>query len=309
MATASGPTRILLTGADGLLGTALRDVLARDGDRWQVHGVSKDDFDIADAAAVHGATAGFRPHVVVHSAAHAVVDDCEHDPALALRVNVAGVRNVVAACRRTGARLIHLSSDYVFDGAEVPPGGYREEDVPCPLNVYGLTKLAGERQCALLGTAGLSVRTSWLFGGDNPRVDNVLAALVRARRGEPAGHIADQYSRPTSTADLAEALVRLLAAPEPVSGTLHIANEGTASWYEVALALRELYPRMPEPKPLSTAEAGFAGERPRDSTLSTDRLAGLGMRLPHWRDALERYCRTLEAAGSAALGGRPEGRR
>ncbi|MBO8195403.1 dTDP-4-dehydrorhamnose reductase [Streptomyces oryzae] len=307
-ATATGPTRVYVTGADGLLGTALREALAQGGDRWLVHGVSKADFDIADADAVDRSVAAFRPHVVVHTAAHAIVDDCEREPALALRVNVAGVRNVVAACRRTGARLVHLSSDYVFDGAHVPSGGYREEDVPCPLNVYGLTKLAGERQCALLGAAGLSVRTSWLFGGDNPGVDNVLAALVKARRGEPAAHIADQYSRPTCTADLAEALVRLLAAPEPVSGTLHIANEGTASWYEVALALRELYPDMPEPKPLSTAEAGFAGERPRDSTLATGRLAGLGVRLPHWRDALQRYCRTLDAAEATGARGR-QGRR
>jgi dTDP-4-dehydrorhamnose reductase len=286
------PPRLLLTGADGMLGTALTAALAADPVTrgWRVRGVSVTDFDIADADAVHRHVEAFRPDVVVHTAAHAIVDDCERDVPLALRVNVAGVMNVVDACRRTGARLVSLSSDYVFDGVSPPPGGYRENDLPNPLNVYGLTKLAGERTTALLGERGLNVRTSWLFGGADERVDLVLAALRTAERNEPAQLIADQYSVPTYTADLARALIFVLTRKEPVSGTLHIANAGgRASWYEVGLALRSLRPDVPEPKPITMPECGFIGERPRDSSLSTGRLAGLGLTLPHWRDALRRF--------------------
>ncbi|MFF3686547.1 dTDP-4-dehydrorhamnose reductase [Streptomyces sp. NPDC002187] len=290
----SGPSRLYLTGADGMLGTALTAALAADdaAGGWQVRGVSLKDHDIADAAAVARSIDAFRPDVVVHTAAHAVVDDCERDPAMALRVNVAGVRNVVDACRRTGARLVHISSDYVFDGAVPPEGGYRETDLPSPLSVYGLTKLAGERICALLDDRALSVRTSWLFGGADERVDVVLAALRQGVTGEPAALVADQYSLPTYTVDLARALVFLLTRPEPVSGTIHVANAGRASWYDVGLALRELRPDLPEPKPLTMAECGFVGGRPRDSSLSTARSAALGLTLPHWRDALERFCAT-----------------
>ncbi|MDJ1132748.1 dTDP-4-dehydrorhamnose reductase [Streptomyces iconiensis] len=286
------PTRLYLTGGDGMLGTALTGALATDpvaGD-WELRAVSARDFDIADAAAVSASIESFRPDVVVHTAAHAVVDDCERDPALALRVNVAGVRNVADACRRTGSRLVYISSDYVFDGADPPEGGYRETDIPSPLSVYGLTKLAGERICALLGDQALSVRTSWLFGGADARVDVVLAALQQGAAGEPAALIADQYSLPTYTADLARALTFLLTRPEQVSGTVHVANAGTASWYDVGLALCEERPGMPEPKPLAMVECGFAGGRPRDSSLATGRMAALGLTLPHWRDALKRFC-------------------
>ncbi|MFJ2742610.1 dTDP-4-dehydrorhamnose reductase [Streptomyces sp. NPDC087440] len=287
--------RVYVTGADGMLGTALRRALAEDPAtaHWTVRGVSLQDFDISDARAVADSVEAFRPDVVVHTAAHAVVDDCERDPALALRVNVAGVRNVAHACRRTGSRLVSLSSDYVFDGAAPPDGGYREDDLPSPLSVYGVTKAAGERVCALLGDRALSVRTSWLFGGEDARVDVVLAALRSGADGAPAALVHDQYSRPTYTEDLARALVFLLTRPEPVSGTLHIANAGTASWHDVGLALRELRPHLPEPKPLAMTECGFVGGRPRDSTLSTGRLTALGLTLPHWRDALERFCARL----------------
>lgn len=290
--TPPGPARRLyLTGADGMLGTALTRALAAAPATagWEVHGVSVADFDIADAVAVRRSVEDARPDVVVHTAAHAVVDDCERDPAMALRVNVAGVRNVVDACRRTGSSLLYVSSDYVFDGQAPPPGGYREDDVPSPLSVYGVTKLAGERITALLGDAGLTVRTSWLFGGADARTDHVLAALAAAERGEPAPLVADQYSLPTYTDDLAEALVFLLTRPRPVAGTVHVANAGRASWYDVGLALCALRPGMPEPKPLTMAECGFLGGRPVDSTLCTGRLAALGLTLPHWRDALERF--------------------
>jgi dTDP-4-dehydrorhamnose reductase len=292
--------RVYLTGADGMLGTALAGALRADPATadWPLLGVSIADFDVADAAAVHDSIAGFRPDVVVHAAAHAIVDDCEADPKLALRVNVAGVRNVVDACRRAGSRLIYISSDYVFDGSDTPPGGYRETDIPNPLSVYGLTKLAGERTSARLDDH-LSVRTSWLFGGADERLDPVLATVRQAARGQRMRLIGDQHSLPTYADDVAEAIVFLLTRELPVTGTIHAANAGTASWHEVAEhVLSLLDPALAAalaPERIALDDCAFLGERPRDSTLNTDRLAALGHTMPSWRDAVGRFCDRLEA--------------
>jgi dTDP-4-dehydrorhamnose reductase len=281
-----------------MLGSALRTELSTDPrtTEWPVLGVSIGDFDIADADAVAKSIEEFRPDVVVHTAAHAIVDDCEADPKLALRVNIAGVRNVVGACRRTGARLVYVSSDYVFDGLDTPLGGYREDDVPNPLSVYGLTKLAGERISATLADH-LNVRTSWLFGGTDERVDNVLAFIRQIERGERPRLIADQFSLPTYTVDLARALIHLLTHPPAVTGTIHVANTGSASWFEVArYVLDVLGPQPPDalaPEPVALDDCGFLGGRPRNSTLNTQRLARLGFEMPTWQDAVRRFCAQL----------------
>jgi len=153
-------TRLFLTGADGMVGSALTAALAatpatRD---WIVCGVSVRDFDIGDGAAVIRSIGGFRPDVVIHAAANAVVDSCESDPKAALRVNVAGTRNVVDACRPLGSRLIYLSSDYVFAGDATPAGGYREDDTPSPLSVYGVTSWPASGSARRSHTAWSCVR-------------------------------------------------------------------------------------------------------------------------------------------------------
>lgn len=284
---------LYLTGADGMLGAALAVALRADSSTqdWEVLGVSLADHDIADAEAVAKAIDAFRPDIVVHAAAHAIVDDCEADPGLAMRVNVAGTHNVAEACRRNGSRLVYVSSDYVFDGVAPPAGGYRETDVPNPRNVYGLTKLAGER-IAQTVPRHLIVRTSWLFGGADERTDTVLSTIRRTGRGEPVTLIDDQFSKPTYTHDLAAALVFLLA--RSVLGTIHVANHGTASWYQVArVALAGGRPTQP----VALDDCDFLGTRPRDSSLNTDRLAVLGYRMPDWADAVARFGTRVRGSG------------
>jgi dTDP-4-dehydrorhamnose reductase len=299
-----GVMRIYVTGADGMVGTALLDALRRGPvtARWPVRGVSIGDFDIADAAAVDASIDAFAPDVIVHAAALAVVDDCEADPRRALRVNVDGTHNVAAAARRHRGRLVYLSSDYVFDGARRPDGGYRENDVPNPLSIYGLTKLAGERVAATV-PRHLIVRTSWLFGGADEATDNVLNLIRGILADRPSELIADQFSCPTYTADLAVALVHLLAGTPELTGTLHVANTGSASWYEVgrevAAALTELgavdggAARL---TPVKLGDCGFLGARPADSTLNAERLAGLGHVMAGWPDAVRRFCSRLIAS-------------
>lgn len=268
--------RVYLTGADGLLGTALTGALPP---RWPVRGVSVGDFDIADGAAVRRSIAGFRPDAVVHAAALANVDACEKDPREAMRVNVEGTYQVAAACAEAGIRMVHISSDYVFDGRR---GGYREDDLPNPLSVYGMTKLAGERIAERVRDH-LIVRTSWLFGGRSDQAAELAGQLLA---GRCPGTIADQFSSPTHAGDLAAALVWLLR--RTVTGTVHVANSGRASWYEVGLRVAKHLGGGPAPVAMS--ECGFAGERPRDSHLHTGRLAALGCPMPSWEDAVDRYC-------------------
>lgn len=293
--------RVYLTGADGMFGTALTEALAPTG--WELRGVTVRDFDIADGAAVDASVGEFAPDIIVHTAAHAIVDDCEADPKLALRVNVDGVRAVAAAARKYGSKLVYLSSDYVFDGRDVPEGGYREDDIPNPLSVYGLTKLAGERITATVADH-LIIRTSWLFGSSNERTDNVLATVRGAVRGQRASLIDDQFSCPTYTVDLADAIRYLLTECPTVTGTVHIANGGTASWHDVGrLSLRAYDPALVismAPTPTSIDDCGFLGGRPHDSTLNTNRLAGLGYRMPAWSDAVIRFCARLAETAAAA---------
>lgn len=285
--------RVYLTGADGMLGTALRRELATRPETadWPVLGVSLADFDIGDEAAVRDSIADFKPDVVVHTAANAVVDSCERDPASALRVNVGGTHHVAEACRRHGSRLVYISSDYVFDGRVPGPAGYNEDDIPAPVSVYGLTKLAGERIVEAVPDH-LVVRTSWLYGGTDPNLDQVVAAAREFLDGGRPRLIDDQFSSPTYIPDLASALVRLLPGALAVRGLLHIANRGRASWYQVGLALAERLGTA-LPVPMSMDDAGFVGGRPRDSRLDSTRAAAFVHAMPHWTDALGRYCARL----------------
>jgi dTDP-4-dehydrorhamnose reductase len=284
--------RLYLTGADGMLGTALSDSLARDARTaaWRVTGVSAGDFDIADADALDASVRRCDPHVVVHCAAHAVLDDCAADPPMALRVNVRGTHNVAAVCRRLGRRMVYISSDYVFDGLAPPDGGYREDDVPDPVSLYGLTKLAGERITATVPDH-LVVRTAWLFGGRDERTDVVLAAVGALLAGGRPRLIHDQFSNPTHTHDAARALVHLLAGA--ATGTVHAVSSGRASWHQVGeLLVRLLRADGLDPggrlgvDPVALADAGLVDARPVDSALSNAKLARLGHTMPHWTDAV-----------------------
>jgi dTDP-4-dehydrorhamnose reductase len=295
--------RVYVTGADGSLGSALLPALRYDPRTaaWAVLGVSIGNFDIGDLAAVRRSVSSFRPDIVIHLAAVAIVADCERDLPLAFRANVAGVSNVVTACREAGARLVYMSSDYVFDGASPPAQGYAETDVPNPLSVYGLAKLAGERMATAID-GHLIIRTSWLFGGASEDNDDVLASIKQAQRAARARLIHDQFARPTYTEDLASAIVHLLTLKDPYVGTVHVANSGApASRYEMGMhAVAAFDPGLAasySPVPVAFDDCELVGGRPRVSALNTARLAGLGYAMPDWRDGIDRFCARLRRPG------------
>jgi dTDP-4-dehydrorhamnose reductase len=257
--------RVLVTGAGGQVGTALRARLP------DAIFLDRAGLDVRARGAV---SAAIRPSdVVVHTAAMTDVDGCERDPEAALAVNAAGAANVAA----TGARVILLSTDYVFDGEGA--GAYAEDDPTRPLSAYGRSKLEAER--AVLGRPGnLVVRTAWVYGNGRNFIRSILAA---ERAGKPLRVVDDQRGRPTSADDLARALAYLVAAG--TTGIVHVTGDGEpCTWADLAeLALGHAVQRI------SSAELAAAAPRPRNSVLALGRARALGVPLADWHRSVRRY--------------------
>lgn len=273
--------RILVTGGDGQVGRALRPLLSGGDFR------ARAELDVTDADAVGAAVEG--AEVVVHAAALTQVDACEADPEPAAAVNDAGTRNVAEAAHACGARIVYLSTDYVFSGDAAP---YDEDDVTGPLNVYGATKLAGERH--LDPERDLVVRTSWVFGDGRNFVRTILGA---AESGTPRV-VDDQAGRPTWAAALARALAAILERQE-LTGHLHVAGDGPpCSWADLADAALAAAGRDTKVARVDT-ESYVAGAgrviapRPADSTLQLARAQRLGLPLEDWRASVDAYVKGI----------------
>lgn len=270
-----------MTGGDGQVGRALRSAVPGADVR------SRRDLDVTDAGAVESAIGGIA--VVIHAAAMTNVDACEADPRAARAVNDVGTRNVAEAARARGAKVVYLSTDYVFAGDSAP---YDEDDPTAPVNVYGATKLAGEAH--LDPERDLVVRTSWIFGDGRNFVRTILTA---AGTGTPRV-VDDQVGRPTSAAPLARALAEVAARPE-LTGCLHVAGDGPpCSWADLADAALSAAGRTLRVERLdSRAYADAAGRliapRPRDSTLHLARARRLGVPLEDWRTSVVEYVKGI----------------
>ena len=262
-----------------------QDLTAHLKARHQVVGADLPEVDITDLHSVQRAFAGAKLEAVIHAAAFTAVDDCEHRPDFAFQVNGQGTRNVAAACREASLPMLYLSTDYVFDGQKSDP--YAEDDPPNPLNIYGQSKLQGERHVQELLPAAWIVRTSWLFG---PLGKNfVRTILQRAQQGESLRVVDDQVGAPTYTVDLAEKLEKIVMRGGP--GIYHVTNRGFCSWFEFAQEiLRQAGLDHVPLFPIPTSASDRPARRPQSSRLAHTRLEseGLGI-LPPWQDALARY--------------------
>jgi dTDP-4-dehydrorhamnose reductase len=277
-----GVMRILITGNNGMLG---RDLSAHLQARHEVFGADLPEVDITDLGLVERVFKTAKPDAVIHTAAFTAVDDCEHRPGLAFQVNAEGTRNVAFACRDARIPMLHLSTDYVFDGRKPTP--YTEDDLPNPLNVYGRSKLEGEKHVVEILKAAWIVRTSWLFG---PLGKNfVRTILQRARGGNSLSVVDDQFGAPTYTVDLAGKLEEIVMKGKP--GVYHVTNRGYCSWFEFAREiLRQAGLSHVPLSAIPTSASDRPALRPRNSRLAHTRLEseGLGL-LPTWQDALARY--------------------
>jgi dTDP-4-dehydrorhamnose reductase len=285
--------RVLITGAGGQVGLELQ-ATAPGG--WVVSACPADQLDVTQADAVRAVITAFRPSVVIHTAAYTAVDAAEANADRAWAVNADGTAHVAEAARAVGARLLHLSTDFVFDGAQGRP--YAPSDEPRPLGVYGHTKLEGERAAArILDGQALIVRTAWVYS--RHRQNFVLTMLrLMAERGE-VGVVADQVGTPTWAGSLAEALWAA-AGRTDLSGVVHWTDAGVASWYDFAVAIQEealaagLLSRVVTVRPLRTEEVPSRARRPAFSVLEKGASwEALGRTPPHWRVNLRRMLQAL----------------
>ncbi|MDQ3213940.1 MAG: dTDP-4-dehydrorhamnose reductase [Acidobacteriota bacterium] len=276
--------RVLVTGAGGLLAAAIVREFA-DAD---VHAVSHGELDIADVTAVGAAVARTRPDVIVNCAAYNDVDRAEQDASTALRVNAFGVLALAHAARDAGGLLVHFSTDFVFDGEADRP--YVEEDAPNPRSVYAASKLLGEWFAADVPSCYV-LRVASLFGKPGPaggRRGSLGVIIDRIRSGAEVPVFVDRTVSPSYTSDVARA-TRVAIERRLPSGVYHCANAGAGSWAEVGAEAARLLGRPFRMKPLTLASAGLAAARPRYCALSPAKLAGLGIVMPPWQDALSRY--------------------
>ena len=263
--------KILVTGAKGQLGTELMQVIAARGDDGV--GIDIDTVDITQREIVHDVFAQIRPDAVINCAAWTAVDACEDDPDKALTANGVAVRWVAEACDAIDAHLVHVSTDYVFDGTKPTP--YVETDVPNPQSVYGTTKLAGEAEALAIGTRAAVVRTSWVCGFHGNNMVKTVHKLAQER--DSLSFVSDQIGHPTFTSDLAPLL--LTAATDRLAGIFHGTNQGAVSWYEFVREIVRLMGRDPSMvHAIITAELQppRPAKRPANSVLDNKALRDLG---------------------------------
>ena len=284
--------KALVTGGDGQLARALA-AAAPAG--WTVTALSRQSLDVGDEAAVRAAVARLGPDVILNAAAFTAVDRAESEPEGAWRVNHDGAAHLARAAAEFGARLTHISTDFVFDGRS--GRAYRPDDPPSPLGVYGASKLAGETAVLAAAPGALIVRTAWLHSRHGA---NFLTAMLRlmGQRAE-VRVVADQIGSPTSTASLARVVWRLIEAD--AAGMFHVTDAGVASRYDFALAIAEealaagLLGQAPRVIPITTGERPTAAARPAfsvlDNTLTWKRL---GHAAPHWRQSLRRVLAAMK---------------
>jgi dTDP-4-dehydrorhamnose reductase len=278
--------KILLTGAGGQLGRAVRDAFTG----HEVVAASHASLDVADAAAVEAALDAARPDLVLNASAYTAVDRAEDEPDLAYRVNEEGPRGLAVATARRGLALLHVSTDYVFDGEK--GAAYVESDATHPLGVYGASKLAGEEAVRRVNPRHFIVRTAWLYGPVGRNFALTLAAA--AGREEKLRVVDDQWGSPTYAPHLAEGLAALIA--EEAYGLHHLANRGVTSRFEFARALLAGIGRSTPIEPIAKAAWPTRARRPRNTALASEQKTGIV--LPAWADGVRDF-----AAATAAMRG------
>lgn len=279
--------KILVTGVGGQLGYDVCKVL--DARHIKNKGVDLVDFDITDAEATRKYILCYHPDAVIHCSAWTAVDKAEDELDTVRAVNTEGPRNIAAACKEIGAKMLYLSTDYVFPGTG--DRFYEPEDPTGPLGAYGATKLEGELAVKELLDHYFIVRISWVFGKNGNNFVKTMLRLAETR--DELNVVCDQNGSPTYTADLAPLLCDMIMTDK--YGTYHATNEGICSWAEFAEEIFRLAGKQVKVNYIPTSEYPTRAVRPLNSRMSKAKLEQAGFeRLPHWKDALKRYLTELE---------------
>jgi len=280
--------RILITGAGGQLGYDCAPLLSTS---HKVTAKGSGELDITDIEAVDHIIRDLRPDIILNCAAFTKVDACETERQKAWKINTEGPKNLSLTIRRYGGKLIHISTDYVFDGQKRPPEPYTEEDDPSPLSYYGRTKLKAERFIMKTLDEYVIIRTAWLYGING---HNFLKTILKLAIKDPRREIRvvnDQYGSPTWSYTLARQISIIIDTEK--NGLYHATSEGYCTWYELAVYFLMCMGIRAKVRPCTTEEYPTPARRPKNSILENHRLKREGINImPNWREDIERFVET-----------------
>jgi dTDP-4-dehydrorhamnose reductase len=274
--------KVLVTGANGQLGYDVVKELQKQN--IECYGTSRQDFDIVDFEATEKFITNYMPDAVIHCAAYTAVDKAEDEQGLCYLVNASATENIAEICKKINAKMLYISTDYVFDGTK--DGFYEVYDKPNPINVYGKTKLLGEQAVQKILDKYFIVRISWVFGEHGNNFVKTMLRLGKERK--EINVVADQYGSPTYTADLALLLVEMIRTEK--YGVYHVTNEGVCTWAEFAEEIFKIAGMNVKVNHITTAEYPTRAKRPMNSRLSKESLKDkIFFTLPVYSDAVNRY--------------------
>jgi dTDP-4-dehydrorhamnose reductase len=273
--------KILVTGGHGQLGKELVKELSKE---HEAYGFSKQDLDVTDIQQASAVLRRIRPDAVVHAAAYTKVDQAELDPDSAYSINAYGTRNMAVAAQQMGAKMVYISTDYVFDGSQSAP--YRELDQTSPLNIYGKSKLAGEQMVQTFTEKFFIVRTSWLYGKHGHNFVSTMLQL--SQTNDELQVVCDQVGTPTYTLDLSRFISGLIKSEN--YGIYHASNTGSCSWFEFAQAVFQIAAIPQKIVPVESKDFSQLAVRPAYSVLDHMAIRLHGFEdFRHWRDALQEF--------------------
>ena len=281
--------KTLITGANGQLGTELHEILEREFPGQTLY-TDVQELDLTNAKAVDSYVANNEITHIVNCAAYTAVDRAEEEKMLCAAVNTDAVKNLAMAADANGAKIIHISTDYVFDGTNHRP--YRESDKVNPISQYGTTKRKGETLLLALASQAIIIRTAWLYSAHGK---NFVKTMLRLADSQPEIKVVcDQIGTPTFARDLARAVVKVLQSHQWVPGIYHFTDEGAASWYDFAKAIFRIAGKDVKVTPIPTEDYPTPASRPSYSILDRTRIkATYGIEIPHWEEALADCLRQL----------------
>jgi dTDP-4-dehydrorhamnose reductase len=285
---------IIVTGANGQLGQELQR-LATDFPAFTFHFYSHTELDIADDDQVQRVFGGLTPTYCINGAAYTAVDKAESEPRVAFSINAESTKNLAAACREQGARFIHISTDYVFNGMGEQP--YKEDDPTDPVNLYGASKLKGEQLALEANPDAVVIRTSWVYSSYGNNFVKTMLRLMQSRT--EINVVADQTGSPTYAADLAKAILQILSSGKWKGGIYHFSNEGVTSWHEFAREIQHYTHLDCTVHPIPTEQYPTPAKRPKYSVLNKEKIQQTyGITLVPWRSSLYRCLDLLKEGGA-----------
>ena len=284
--------KILVTGANGQLGTELKKILEATMPSVAIY-TDVDELDLTNAKAVESFVVNNDISHIVNCAAYTAVDRAEEEKSLCAQINIDAVKDLALAADANGAKVIHISTDYVFDGTNHRP--YRESDKVNPISQYGTTKRKGETVLLALSPEAIIIRTAWLYSAHG---NNFVKTMLRlAEKNDEIKVVCDQIGTPTYARDLAAAIVTVLRSHQWIPGIYHFTDEGAASWYDFAKAIFRLAGKQVKVKPILTEDYPTPASRPAYSILDRSLIkATYGVTIPHWEEALADCMAELGAA-------------